>query len=218
MAGALETPPMEAPPNLCTVAGAFLKGDLQSLWAQTAHDGFSKRGWHSDKITSSTRDGSCSDGCCRPAGAGRRTPEKLALPRPQPIPGTHARPATHATHERPFLSLSPPPQSTLEDLGVSVETFRALRLLQTREIRPEDYDLLMRLHAKPNLRVLDERQLAAVTEKFVADDESEFLSGDACAVCLCKMAKGARHTRRARGTHPTRLACPRALTLHLLRC
>jgi len=44
----------------------------------------------------------------------------------------------------------PPDASVLTDLGVGTETFRQLQALQAREISPNDYDILMRLHSKPS--------------------------------------------------------------------
>ena len=38
----------------------------------------------------------------------------------------------------------------MESLGVGLDTFRALVALEQREIEPEDYELLSRLHANAN--------------------------------------------------------------------
>ena len=65
-------------------------------------------------------------------------------------------------------------------------TFRELRLLQTREIGPDDYDLLMRLGRKSTTKVLGEQQLAAISTVFRASAPA----GETCAVCLCAMAEG----------------------------
>ena len=46
-----------------------------------------------------------------------------------------------------------PSEAVLDDLGVSMDTFRRIRNLQAREITANDYDLLMRLHSKPSIKV-----------------------------------------------------------------
>ena len=55
-----------------------------------------------------------------------------------------------------------PPTSDLgvcADLGISITTFRKLRSLQQRELEPEDYDLLIRLHTKPITREPSHKQI-----------------------------------------------------------
>lgn len=56
------------------------------------------------------------------------------LPRPAPL--AFAAPPT-------------PEAELLKELGISPETFRKLRQLEARDVTPNDYDLLLRLHAKP---------------------------------------------------------------------
>ena len=59
--------------------------------------------------------------------------------------------ASESIHARPVFTQ--PSSEVLDDLGISMETFRALRLLQMREINENDYDLLMRLNSKPACKV-----------------------------------------------------------------
>ena len=58
---------------------------------------------------------------------------------------------SESIHARPVFTQ--PSSEVLDDLGISMETFRALRLLQMREINENDYDLLMRLNSKPACKV-----------------------------------------------------------------
>ena len=83
-----------------------------------------------------------------------------------------------------------PSDSVLSDLGISLATFRQLRALQAREILPEDYDLLMRLHAKPATKVLDDATLGKVSKNFMAGSDFTALPGASCAICLCAMSEG----------------------------
>ena len=45
-----------------------------------------------------------------------------------------------------------PDPSLLAELGVGAETWRMLRALEVRDIEPNDYDVLLRLHSKPNTK------------------------------------------------------------------
>ena len=100
------------------------------------------------------------------------------------------------SREQPTFST--PSAAVTEDLGVSLHIFRELQLLQTREIGPEDYDLLMLLHAKSSRRVLDEATLHAVTEDVCGGDQG----GAACPICLSQMSSGDRCCRLAcQGRH-----------------
>lgn len=102
-----------------------------------------------------------------------------------------------STRRLRLVASATPRDAVLHSLGVDVQTFRELRQLQTREITPEDYDLLMSLHAKPNTKVLGQHQLSNVGEHFVADH-----AADTCAVCLSEMAAGEKLCRLAcRGRH-----------------
>lgn len=96
-----------------------------------------------------------------------------------------------------FVPAPVPREDVLHSLGIDVQTFRKLRQLQAREITPDDYDLLMSLHAKSNSKVLTEQQLSDVGENFVAGQ-----AADTCSVCLGAMAAGEKLCRLAcRGRH-----------------
>ena len=71
-------------------------------------------------------------------------------------------------------------------------TFRKLRGLQAREIEPEDYDLLLRLHAKPTTRVLkdDLREKVCLSFRAGGDGKEWVQPADPCTICLCVMAAG----------------------------
>ena len=72
-----------------------------------------------------------------------------------------------------------------EDLGISLDDFRLLQEMQTREITPEDYELLMLLHSKSATQTLTQTALAQVTQVF----RSDRMHADACAICLADFAE-----------------------------
>lgn len=117
-----------------------------------------------------------------------------------------SRAAAHMQHSSllPPLSIHVQPTftaplvSTLEDLGISLDTFRQIRLLQMRDITENDYDLLMRLHTKSATKVLESHQLHAVTDTFLADAAWVRSNEGTCAVCLCAMSPG-KLAARTRG-------------------
>lgn len=51
-----------------------------------------------------------------------------------------------------FFSPATPDEDLLQELGVSPDTFRTLRALEGREITPDDYDTLLKLHSKQNTK------------------------------------------------------------------
>lgn len=112
--------------------------------------------------------------------------------RETPKEGVSARPLPP-----PFITLTlpsetPPSTEVLDDLGISASTFRKLRGLQAREIEPEDYDLLLRLHAKPTTRVLkdDLREKVCLSFRAGGDGKEWVQPADPCTICLCVMAAG----------------------------
>lgn len=116
---------------------------------------------------------------------GSESPIALHMASPMsPPPPPPQPPASSSVHAEP--TFSPPAAGTTDNLGISLNTFRALQELQAREITPDDYELLMTLHAKPATKTLDEAQLANVTESF----QAEAMQTDTCAVCLGPMEDG----------------------------
>ena len=123
-------------------------------------------------------------------------------PPPQPPPPPPPPPSDLSIHAQP--TFCPPTEGVSDDLGISLNTFRELQLLQTREIGPEDYDLLMLLHARPNTKTLDEHTLCAVTEHFRASATHE----SSCPVCLGAMTEGEELCRLAcEGRHVFHAHC-----------
>eukprot|EP00966_Prymnesium_polylepis_P051588 1194133-Prymnesium_polylepis.1 len=87
---------------------------------------------------------------------------------------------------------APPTPNAAASLGVGVTTFRALRELEQREIEPEDYDLLSRLHASSgSASTLSAREVETACPPFVlrADHAAD------CVVCMAAMRKGERVRR-----------------------
>ena len=82
---------------------------------------------------------------------------------------------------------APPTPNAAASLGVGVTTFRALRELEQREIQPEDYDLLSRLHASStSASTLSAREVEKACPPFVLRADHV---GD-CVVCMAAMRKG----------------------------
>ena len=102
-------------------------------------------------------------------------------------------------HTQP--TFAPPSTSVREDLGISLDDFRLLQEMQTREITPEDYELLMLLHSKSATQTLTQTALAQVTQVF----RSDRMHADACAICLAPMGSGEELSR---------LACPGGHIFH----
>ena len=121
--------------QLCTFATAALKGEACG-WHQISCSKCTKKIWR-EKMTT-TREAGVLNTCIKCSQPRRRqSATQLAIPT-----ASNARSAP-----------APPSEAVLDDLGVSMETFRRLRQLQAREITAEDYDLLMRLHSKPSVKV-----------------------------------------------------------------
>ena len=101
---------------------------------------------------------------------------------------------------------SPPVRPTtamLDNLGVDLANFRALQRLQHRELGPEDYDLLMQLHAKDNVKTLDKQSQSKVSETFTAT-----VAMDTCAICMCAMSPGEEVSRlKCKGQHTYHAHC-----------
>ena len=119
----------------------------------------------------------------------------------------------------------PSPPSTNDfgvcaDLGISISTFRKLKSLQQRELEPEDYDLLIRLHSKPTTRVLDDAMREKVCVTFRAP--TGYVppnAGGACAVCLCALAVGEELTQlTCEGQHVFHSHCIREWLSSASRC
>ena len=106
-------------------------------------------------------------------------------------------------HDEP--TFTPPDPGVREDLGVSLETFRMLQQLQTREIQVEDYDLLLQLHSKASTKTFEPNELGRVlNETFTCTTTLD----DGCAVCLAPMAAGEELCRLScRGRHTYHRAC-----------
>jgi hypothetical protein len=101
---------------------------------------------------------------------------------------------SHAPSSRRFAAErgGPPSPRVLQELGVDAETYHQLSTLQTRDISPTDYDLLLRLFTKTSTKTLSANALAKLSKHaFIAASN---LNED-CAVCLCMMSKGERLCR-----------------------
>ena len=151
--------------------------------------------------------------CSKKPSNGFFSPRKKATPAPPPpliVPTARSAsppPTIDSPTRPPLATATPPPDFLLDDLGVTMATFRELRSLQAREITENDYDLLMRLHAKPNKKVLSDEQLAAVTETFECK-ECLPCAGETCAVCLSEMAPGTTLCRlKCSGQHAFHADC-----------
>jgi len=105
--------------------------------------------------------------------------------------------------------------SAQQSLGVGVDTFRALRELEVREIGPEDYELLSRLHAKANARTLTAPEVEKLAPAYgLCADQS-----DACLVCMSAMRKGERARRLpCSGQHIFHAGCIAEWLIHSSRC
>ena len=112
-----------------------------------------------------------------------------------------------------------PSDTLLDELGVDMDTFRMLTRMQSREINENDYDLLMRLHTKPNTQTLDEKTIAAVSVNYIAaspeatdtsdaGDAGQTFDEDTCSVCLCSMSAGEELSRlKCEGRHVFHRKC-----------
>lgn len=101
---------------------------------------------------------------------------------------------SHAPSSRRFAAErgGPPSPRVLQELGVDAETYHQLSTLQTRDISPTDYDLLLRLFTKTSTKTLSANALAKLSKHaFIAASN---LNED-CAICLCMMLKGERLCR-----------------------
>ena len=129
---------------LCQAVATCAKGDTATPgWTQICCNACTKKVWR-EKVTS-TRESVVpnADECITCHRQKRKT---TGIQQPHT-----SRPASSSVHARP--TFVQPRTEVLEDLGISMETFRQLRSMQLREIGPEDYDLLMRLHEKPSCKV-----------------------------------------------------------------
>lgn len=120
---------------LCSIVSKCCRGELS--WEQVDCSECSRRMWRQPLRESSTRDWHEDRCCIKPDVDTSRVcfdckkelrVKNLMPPQPPPV----------LAGAREYTS------EIGEDLGISVETFRALKLLQQREITPNDYDLLMR--------------------------------------------------------------------------
>jgi hypothetical protein len=113
---------------------------------------------------------------------------------PAPPPSRHAMPTFDA--EVPC------------DLAISLQTFRDLQALQTREIEPEDYDLLMLLsEAKAHQSLLEEEELRRVCNRTIRR-HNDGTNDDPCAICLGVMRPGEELTSLAcAGRHTFHSGC-----------
>ena len=139
--------------------------------------------------------------CSGPVATAARLPPPLAVPSEPPSPPTND-------------------QETCADLGISISTFRKLKGLQSRDITPEDYDLLIRLHTKPTTRVLDDNQREKVCVTFHAPTGYVPPTGThSCAVCLCALAAGEELTQlTCEGKHVFHAHCIREWLETASRC
>lgn len=126
--------------NLCEFASAAFKGE-NPAWAQVSCAACTKKIWR-EKKTSTRRENRIDDKCLACSSKHRRRNSEGAKP---------FEPLQASNHIQPIFAR--PKEEVLDDLGVSLDTFRQLRNLQMREIDENDYELLMRLHAKPNRKV-----------------------------------------------------------------
>ena len=86
-------------------------------------------------------------------------------------------------HTQPTFDV--PSAGISDDLGISLDTFREIQLLQTREITAEDYDLLLLLHQRPNTTVFEEHELYKVSRSFDANCDFD---ASTCTICLGPMS------------------------------
>ena len=101
-------------------------------------------------------------------------------------------------------------------LDISLQTFRELQALQTREIEPEDYDLLLLLSAKAD--TLSETEFRRVSTR-VSRLHNATGDNDLCAVCLEEMKPGNDLTMLAcDGRHVFHSACVSEWLLTASRC
>jgi hypothetical protein len=151
------------------------------------HELREKRQMDEANVDTDRRTDPCS-ACASKASPGKR--QRLAEEAPSP------------KHDEP--TFAPPPVAVRDDLGISLETFRELQLLQTREITEEDYDLLLLLHAKPSTKVFEKGELREVSEAFSTTSKLD----DACAVCLGPMCAGEELCRLScEGRHTYHRSC-----------
>jgi hypothetical protein len=159
----------------------------QCRWVSVKCSSCSKRTWHEKKPTSSTRCGATGT----PAVMCHRCQQNADLART-------ARAATRPPHlvfRHAHTSQTPAVASRelLDELGISQDEFHALTRLQERDISPNDYDLLLRLHVKPNTKKLEAAKVSSVSETFVAP--GDWSCEEICAVCLCALAPGEELSR-----------------------
>jgi len=109
--------------------------------------------------------------------------------KPPPLPPPPPLLPSVSMHAQPTFDV--PSAAVSSELGLSLCDFRELQLLQTREIGPEDYDLLMMLSAKANTKVLDNVQLSRAYTPFQSEEEH----AAPCAICLEPMPKGGQLAR-----------------------
>jgi len=132
----------------------------------------------------------------------KRTSSSTAVPA---LPCDAAAPATPLSD--PTTLPAPSTPGAAQSLGVGLDTFRALRELEQREIEPEDYDLLSRLHTGSSaVCVLTAGEVETRLPAFslLADEASE------CLVCMGAMTKSERVRRLpCSGRHVFHEACIR---------
>ena len=128
-------PRLDAP--FCVLASTFLDGSYRnrSTLRVVQCAKCSKQIW-APKQTS-TRD------CNPPACTACR-----AAPRRQAIVTSNVA--------RMLASVTPSDARLLSDLGIDAETYQLLRRLELRDIGPNDYEVLLRLHAKPSVKTCEQ--------------------------------------------------------------
>lgn len=82
-------------------------------------------------------------------------------------------------------------EARASELGVGESTYRELRELEHRDIEPEDYDLLSRLHARAARRTLTQEE---VDLRLPAFELTEAMP-ERCLVCMVEMEAGERVRR-----------------------
>ena len=132
-------------------------------------------------------------------GEARQVPRRHPTPKPNPTRKPRVGAVRVALAQPAEL---PSDSDPADNLGVGDDTFRALCELEEREIGPEDYDLLSRLHAKASLKTLSPQEVDERAPKFTLDaDSSE------CLVCMSVMCKraGAAASMRCQPPVPRRV-------------
>lgn len=188
-------------PNFFDKLGACLGGRLDELGSEVKCSRCPARFWRSKKDVEACKGGdraehicaSCTrylERCVWPATRDPTSSQPKSPVATSTLPKSPVRSAGRVVRTVP---LGRSQLAAAEDLGVGVETYRELVALQSREISNEDYDVLLRLHAKPNTRTLEADAIKKLP-RFVCVKTSENC-GENCAVCMEAMAVGEKLTR-----------------------